>query len=184
MNQWLADVFFSLPQALIAPHIFGILVLLFWWACYFADIRGPIERAVRATCGRSFWQAKLQKPWQRLFFGAARKKAKLDEGGVYLTNLAAFLLLTMTTVMHAALFIFCMQGMALASRIDSILLTVTTCIIGTLTLLTQPHTTIERRTRWGFRRTGSIVRAVLREFLIVAVIFLWIYAAWFYPALL
>jgi hypothetical protein len=119
-----------------------------------------------------------------LFYATARQKAGLDEGGVYLTNLLSFLLLAMTTLIHAALAVLCVREMDTAITADKLLLTVTICVISVLSLITQPGATLERRTRWGFRKTGNIVRAVLREVLIAAVLFLWLYDAYFLPALL
>ncbi|MBR5615355.1 MAG: hypothetical protein IKW66_00895 [Clostridia bacterium] len=184
MNQWLADLFFALPRALTEPYVFGSLCLAFAWLCYFADIRSPITRAVRSRCGDAFCRANMPRVWQRIFYRAARKKAKLDEGGLYLTNLFSFFLMAMATLIHAALLVLCVQDMAAAVTVDKILLTVTLCIISLLALMTQPAATLDRRTRWGFRHTGNVVRAVLRELLIVAVLFLWLYDAWFLPALL
>jgi hypothetical protein len=184
MNQWLADLFFALPRALTEPYVFGSLCLAFGWLCYAADIRSPITRAVRARCGDAFMRVNMPHVWQRIFYRLARKKAKLDEGSVYLINLLSLLLLMVTTLIHTALIVLCVKDMAAAITADKILLTVTLCIISVLALITQPGATMERRERWGFRKTGNIVRAVLREILIVAVLFLWLYDAWFLPALL
>ena len=184
MNQWLADLFFALPRTLTEPYIFGSLCLLFCWLCYVADIWAPITRAVRERCSTAFRQEHLKHPWQRLFYESARQKAKLDEGGIYLTNLSAFLVLSVTTLIHAALTVLCVRNMAIAIVADKLVLTAAICVISVLSLITQPGATLERRARWGFRRTGNIVRAVLREVLIVAVLFLWLYDAYFLPALL
>ncbi len=184
VNQWLADLFLALPRTLTESYVFGSLCLVFAWLCYLADIRGPVTRAVRARCGDDFMHANMPRVWQRIVYRAARKKAKLDEGGAYLINLLSVLLLTMTTLIHAALLVLCLQGMALAITVDKILLTVTLCIICVLSLMTQPASTLDRRERWGFRRMGNVVRAVLRELVIAAVLFLWLYDAWFLPALL
>jgi hypothetical protein len=89
-----------------------------------------------------------------------------------------------TTLIHTALIVLCVKDMAAAITADKILLTVTLCIISVLALITQPGATMERRERWGFRKTGNMIRAILREILIVAVLFLWLYDAWFLPALL
>jgi uncharacterized membrane protein YkgB len=119
-----------------------------------------------------------------LFYESARQKARLDEGGIYLTNLSAFLVLSVTTLIHAALTVLCVRSMAIAIVADKLVLTVAIGVISVLSLITQPGATLERRARWGFRRTGNIVRAVLREVLIAAVLFLWLYDAYFLPALL
>jgi hypothetical protein len=184
MNQWLADLFFALPRTLTESYVFGSLCLLFCWLCYVADIRAAITRAVRERCSAAFRQEHLGRPWHRLFYATARQKAGLDEGGVYLTNLLSFLLLAMTTLIHASLAVLCVREMDTAITADKLLLTVTICVISVLSLITQPGATLERRTRWGSRKTGNIVRAVLREVLIAAVLFLWLYDAYFLPALL
>ncbi len=184
MNQWLADLFFALPRGLTRPHVFGSLCLVFCWLCYFFDVRSMITLRVRKCCSAAYYNEHLSSFRSRILYGAARKKAKLDEGGGYFFHLLALLLLICTTVLHAALFAFCLAGVSVASVADGIVLTVTVCVIGALSLATQPRATMERRTRWGFHLPGSIVRMILREILIVAVIFLWIYDAYFFPALL
>ena len=184
MNQWLADVFFSLPSVLTASHVFGSFCLAFCWLCYAFNVRFLLVQAVRSRCREDYRREHLSRAWQRLFYSSVRKKARLDEGGVYLTHLLAFLLLTVATLLHLFLFAFCMQGVALAVTVDRLALTVAVGVICVFSLFTQPAATMERRLRWGFHKTGSIVRAVLREVLIVAVIFLWLYDAYFYPALL
>ena len=184
MNQWLADLFFALPQWLTAPYVFGTFCLVFLWLCYFFDIRSMITRRVRKHCSEAYRREHLASVRSRILYGSVRKKAKLDEGGVYLLHLLSLILIVCATVLHAALFGFCHAGVALAVAADNIVLTVTVSAIGILSLATQPGATLERRTRWGFRLPGTVVRAVLREAILVAVIFLWIYDAYFLPALL
>lgn len=183
MNQWLADLFFALPRWLTAPHIFGSFCLLFLWLCYFFNIRPMITRRVRKCCSEAYRQKHLSSFRSRILYGAARKKAGLDEGGAYPLHLLALILIVCATVLHAALLAFCLLGVDAAAVADGVAMTVTVCGIGALSLATQPKSTMERRARWGFRLPGSIVRAVLREGIIAAVIFLWIYAAYFFPAL-
>ena len=182
MNQWLADVFLALPSALTASHVFGSLCLAFCWLCYVFNVRFPLVLAVSRRRKRG--EEQPLGVWQRLFYTLLRKKARLDEGGVYLTHLLAFLLLTVATLLHLLLFAFCMQGVAFAVTVDRLALTVAVGVICVFSLFTQPAATMERRLRWGFHKPGSIVRAVLRELLIVAVLFLWLYDAYFLPALL
>ena len=184
MNQWLADLFFSLPRGLTAPHIFGTLCLLFSWLCYFFNIRPLIVRRIQKRCTPAYRKEHLCAVRARILYGKARKKAGLDEGGAYLFHLLSLLLLICATVLHGALFAFCLAGEVVAVAVDNVALTVTVCCICALSLALQPASTMDRRTRWGFRRPGNIVRAVLREGVIVAVLFLWIYDAYFFPALL
>jgi len=183
VNQWLADLFFALPPALTAPHVFGPACLIFFWLCYFFDVRPPLVAAARRGCREDWRREHLSRPWQRLFFSSARKKARLDEGGLYLMNLLSLLVLLAVTLLHAALLPLCLQDMTLAIGADKLALTLAIGLVAILSLVTQPGATMERRTRWGFRRTGSIVRVILRELLIVAIVFLWLYDAYFLPAL-
>jgi hypothetical protein len=184
MNQWLADLFFALPSSLTVPYVFGSVCLVFFWLCYFFDIRPPLVAAVERNCREAYRKEHLSSRWRRLFYASVRKKARLDEGGLYLMHLLSLLLLSTVTLLHTALFPFCLQDMALAIGADKVFLTLTIALGAIFSLVTQPGTTMERRTRWGFRRTGSIVRAILRELLIVIVLFLWLYDAYFLPALL
>ena len=184
VNQWLADVFFALPSVLTAPHVFGSLCLVFFWLCYFFDVRPPLVAAVRKNCRGDFIAEHLPRPWRRIFFASARKKAKLDEGGLYAMHVLTLLPLLVATVLHGALLAFCFGGMPLAVETDKLALTLTFGLVAIFSLILQPRATMERRTRWGFRKTGSAVRAILRELLIVAVTFLWLYDAYFLPALL
>ena len=184
MNQWLADLFFVLPSGVTAPCVFGSICLGFFWLCYLFDIRPPLVAAVCRGCREDWQQEHLSRPWQRLFFTSARKKARLDEGGLYLVHLLTLLSLSTVTVLHAALFPFCLQEMTLAVEADKLALTLAFGLVAIFSLILQPGATMERRARWGFRKTGSVVRAILRELLIVAVAFLWLYDAYFLPALL
>ena len=182
MNQWLADVFLSLPPFLTASHVFGSFCLAFCWLCYVFNLRYPITQAVRRHRRRGDGQPSGL--WQRVFCTSLRKKARVDEGGVYLTHLLTLLLLLAVTLLHGALLALCVQGDALALAVDRIALTVLMWAVCLFSLFTQPAATMERRLRWGFHKTGSIVRAVLREILIVAALFLWLYDAYFLPVLL
>ena len=182
MNQWLADMFLSLPPALTVSHVFGSICLAFCWLCYLFNLRYPITQAVRRR--RKKGEAPSLRSWQRVFYTVLRKQARLDEGGVYLTHLLTLLLLLAVTVLHGALFLLCLQGDAVAVTVDRIALTILVGIICLSSLFTQPAATMERRLRLGFHKTGSVVRAVLRELLIVAVLFLWLYDAYFLPVLL
>lgn len=183
MNQWLADWFFALPSSVTAPYVFGSICLAFFWLCYFFDIRPPVVSAIERYCRKDWQEAHLSRPWDRLFFSAARKKARLDERGLYLMHLLSVLALSTVTVLHAALIPFCLQDVALAIGADKIALSLGIGLVAIFSLITQPRATLERRGRWGFRRPGSIVRAALRELLIVVIVFLWLYDAYFLPAL-
>lgn len=184
MNQWLADLFFALPPWLVKPYVFGTFCLIFLWLCYFFDIRAMITRRVRKHCSEAYRRENLSPMVRRILYGSVRKKAKLDEGGAYLFHLLSLIVIVSATVLHAALFGFCLSGVQVASVADSAVLTVVVSTLGILSLATQPASTMERRSRWGFRLPGTVVRAVLREVIIVAVIFLWIYDAYFFQALL
>ena len=177
----LADLFVALPRGLTDARVFGSIWLLLCCLGYVAFVRGPITRAVRARCSASYLSTHLPHVWHRLFYGAARKKAKLDEGGLYLTNLIAFWSLVGSVALHAVLFALSDRAPA-CELLDRILLTAVVCVMAFLCLVTQPTTTVERRLRWGFGKGSSVVCAVLWELAIVAALFLWLYDAWFLPA--
>lgn len=181
MNQLLADVFLALPRGLTDPRVFGSVWLVLCALGYVAFVRGPITRAVRAHCSASYLSTHLPRPWHRILYGAARKKAKLDEGGLYTTNLAVLLTLAVAVVLHALLFVLSYRLPALAT-VDRVLLTAVVCVMAFLCLVTQPATTVERRVRWGFGKGSAWLCAVLWEIAIVALLFLWLYDAWFLPA--
>ena len=181
MNQLLADCFLALPRGLTDPRVFGSVWLALCILGYVAFVRGPITRAVRARCSASYLATHLPRPWHRILYGAARKKAKLDEGGLYTINLAVLLTLALTTAVHVALFVLSYRLPALAT-VDRILLTAVVGGMTFLCLVTQPATTVERRVRWGFGKGRSWLCAVLWEIVIVAALFLWLYDAWFLPA--
>ena len=182
MNQWLADLFLSLPSVLTASHVFGSICLAFCWLCYLFNLRYPITQAVRRR--RKKGEERSLRRGQRIFYTALRKQARLDEGGVYLSHLLTLLLLLAVTLLHGALFLLCTRGDAVAVAVDRVALTVLVGIVCLYSLFIQPAATMERRLRLGFHKTGSIVRAVLRELLIVAVLFVWLYDAYFLPVLL
>lgn len=173
----------ALPRGLTEPGVFGSVWLVLCCLGYVAFVRGPITRAVRARCSPSYLSAHLPHVWHRVFYGAARKKAGLDEGGLYLINLSVFWSLVGAVVLHTALFALSYRLPALET-VDRLLLTVVICVMAFLCLVTQPATTVERRVRWGFGRGGSVVCAVLWEVAIIAALFLWLYDAWFLPAIL
>jgi len=184
MNQWLADLFFALPSGVTAPYVFGFGCLVFFWLCYFFDVRPLLVDAVNRGCREDFIKTHLSRPQSRIFYTAARKKARLDEGGLYLMHLLALLSLSTVTVLHVALLPFCLQAMTLAIEADKAALSVVFGLAAVFSLITQPRATMQRRERWGFRRAGNVVRAILRELCIVIVLFLWLYDAYFLPALL
>ena len=141
MNQWLADLFLSLPRSLTDPLVFGSLMLALCWlsyACYLRRLPG---------------------------------------------NRAALLSLIGVSAVHAALFAFARRGVDACGVADRVLLTVTALAIGALSLATQPRVTVERRERWGFGRTNAVLHAIVWEIIIVLFVLLWLYDAWFLPAL-
>jgi hypothetical protein len=178
MNQWLADLFLSLPRALAEPLVFGSLMLILCWLCYAFYLRAPIARAVRRRCG----DERGIPPMRRLLYGAVRKRARLDEGGLYLGNQAAFLSLSCVSAIHVVLFIFARDGLKGCGIADRVLLTITVLAVGALSLATQPRATIERRERWGFGKGNAVLHAAIWELLIVVFVLLWLYDAWFLPA--
>lgn len=182
MNQWLADLFLSLPRALTDPLVFGSLVLILCWLCYAFYLRAPLARAVRRRCGDERGIPHGIPPMRRLLYGSVRKRARLDEGGLYLGNLAALLSLSCVSAIHIVLFIFARDGMKGCGMADRVLLTITVLAVGVLSLATQPRATIERRERWGFGKVNAVLHAAIWELLIVVFVLLWLYDAWFLPA--
>lgn len=182
MNQWLAELFLSMPPALSDSLTFGSLMLVLCWLGYAFWLRAPLLRAVRARCGEAFLADHMPRPWHWLFCGTARKKARLDEGGLYIGNHAVFWSLLSVSVVHGVLFYLTKQGESVCGLVDRVILTVASLIIGALCLWTQPAATVERRVRWGFGRMNAVIHAIVWEALTVAVLFLWLYDAWFFPA--
>ena len=183
MNQWLAELFLSMPPSLSDPLIFGSLTLALCWLGYLLCMRAPLLRAVRGRCGDAFVAEQRKRPWRCLLYGSVRKRARLDRGGLYLGNLAALCSLSAVSAAHVLLFIVARRGVSACGVADRLLVTATAAAVGVLCLWTQPGATVERRTRWGFGRAGSVVRAVVWEGVIVAVLLLWLYDAWFFPLL-
>ena len=182
MNQWLADLFLSMPPWLRDPLLFGSMALALCWIGYVLCVRAPLLRAVRNRCGHAFVTEQRKRPWRCLLYRSAREKAKLDEDGVYAGNLAAVCFLLSMSVVHVVLFVAVRQGMELCGVVDRLVVTVTATVIGAVCLWTQPRATAERRLRWGFGRANAVIHATVWEAFIVIVLFLWLYDAWFLPA--
>lgn len=178
MNQWLADVFLALPQGLTVPRVFGSILLGLCWLGYLFWVRSPLTRAVQSRVADD---ESLAHPWRRVLYGKVRAKARLDEGGLYVTNLASLLGLLTISGMHALLFWLDADGVAVAGLADRAVLSVAAFAIGALCLLTQPAATLARRERWGFSRRNAVVHAVLWECVILIAMLLWMYDAWFLP---
>ena len=182
VNQWLADLFLSMPPWLRDPLIFGSMALALCWFGYFVCMRAPLLEAVRARCGDAFLTEQRKRPWRCVLYGSARKKAKLDKGGLYAGNLAAVCFLLSMSIVHVVLFVAVRQGMEACGIVDRLLVTVVAVVIGAACLWTQPGATVERRLRWGFGRANAVIHAAIWEALIVIALFLWLYDAWFLPA--
>ena len=181
MNQCLAESFLALPRTLTDPRVCGSVWLLLCCLGYVAFVRGPITRAVRARCSAAFLATDLPRPRHRILYGAARKKARLDEGGLYQTNLIVLVSLAVAVALHAALFVLSYR-LPLLATVDRLVVTAVVCVMSVLCLATQPATTVERRLRWGFSKGSAWLCALLWELAIVAALFLWLYDAWFLPA--
>jgi hypothetical protein len=88
------------------------------------------------------------------------------------------------SVVHVVLLVAVRQGMEACGIVDRLLVTVASVVIGAACLWTQPGSTVERRLRWGFGRANAVIHAAIWEALIVIALFLWLYDAWFLPAIL
>ena len=182
MNQWLAELFLSLPRGLTDVRTLGAVFLVLCWLGYVFFIHARVTLLVRRDCNEAFWDAKLRAPWRRLFYGAARQKAGLDAGGIYIANLAAFWSLLVTTAVHILLLSLAPRETPGVWTADAVMLTVIIGGIGVLCLLSQPSLTLYRRQRWGFGRKNAVLHAALWEVAIVLLLLLWLYGAWFFPA--
>lgn len=184
MNQMLADMFLALPRALTEPRVFGSVCLALCWLGHVFFVRATVTRAVRERCGEKIFKTKLSHFRSRLFYGAVRREAHLDENGLYAFHLGSLLVLVMSTVIHVLLFWLDMEGCGVASVADRVLLTVVVSGEGMLCFRIQPAVTVERRLRWGFDKKNAVIHAVLWEIPIAATLLLWLYDAWFLPALI
>ena len=178
MNQALADLFLSLPPALRAPAVFGAVCLTLDWLGFWLWIHLPLDRVVRTHYGETAFRRKMPRPWHRILYGAARDKLATD--GLFVANRVLLsLLAAASAVVGVCLFLPAIPWLDITSRA---LLTLTLGLSGALYLGYQPSTTLERRVRWGFGKANAVVHAALWEVLITAVVFLWLYDAWFLPA--
>lgn len=182
MNQKIADWFLSLPPALTAPAVSGALALAWCWVAYWLAARVPLIRRVREQCSPAVCRKQLSHWYHRVLYRPVRRKAGLDEGGLYLAQNVLLWGLVAVTLLHPLLSLLPGWGMPAAEVADRVLVTVAVAGVGIASLLAQPRATCERHARWGFRPFHGLVFAVLWEILMMFVILSWIYIAWFLPA--
>ena len=184
MNQVLADMFLAMPRTLTEPRVFGSVYLVLIWLGYLFFIRTYIRRVVIDRCDANTVVALMRHPTRRLLYSSVRKQARLDEGGLYAINLGSLIGLIVVTVVHALLFWLAVEGYSVAETADRVLLTVVVGVFFVLFVVMQPVATIARRLRWGFTRPNAVVHAVIWDVLIVVLMYLWLYDAWFLPVFL
>lgn len=184
MNQWLADLFLALPRDFVEPRVFGSVCLGLLWLGYVFFVRYPVRRAVEEHCSEDTLARMRVRPWQRLLYSSLRATAHLDERGRYAMHLGSLIGLVCATVVHVLLFGLSARGFAAADVADRALLTAAVGAVGTFCLCTQPSATVGRRTRWGFSRANAVIHALLWEVLMVILMLLWVYDAWFLPLFL
>lgn len=163
-----------IPADLLSPAVFGSVCLLLCWIAYFTSWHNRVGAAVRASLSDAYRSSHLPHPRQRLFYGAVRKKAGLDRSGLYAANLLLFWSLLAGCAAHGLLLYF---DFLLADQLLVDALFTVFCVIW---LLTQPASTVDRRTRWGFYRTGTVLRVFIREILILFLLAFRFYVVWFY----
>ncbi len=182
MNQQIADAVRALPPALQSTYILGWLYLLFCYLSYFRFIRTALWRDIRAAVSPRVIDELLPRRADRVFFGRIRKKAHLSGNAWYTVNRALLPSLLGVTFCHAILtalqYTLASPPPALFDA-DRLLLSILFFAVCVLSLMTQPRATIELRTKWGFRPFGNTVHALLWEVIIVLLLFLWLYVAYF-----
>jgi hypothetical protein len=182
MNQKIADAIRALPSPLWDTYIVGWLYILLSFLCYAYYIRPALWRYIRAHASPKTIDTMIIRPSAAIFFTPLRKKAHLDACGWYTVNrlllpalLVGLLLHLCATILHLTL----PTPPALLQSADCAMLSLLFCTVAILSLISQPAATQERRTRWGFRPFGNTVHAVIWEGIILFLLFLWLYIAYF-----
>lgn len=182
MNQIIADALRSLPSWLRNTYLLGWLYLVPCCLGYVYFIRPTLWRIVRARLSERTIQENLPTFSSRLFFDGVKKKAHLWDNGWFTVNRVLLPLLPAIICLHGVASILALTlptPPALLQNADTIMLSLLFFVMAVLFLMTQPSATMERRKRWGFRTTGNILHAMLWEAIIVALLFLWLYIAYF-----
>lgn len=182
MNQVIADAIRSLPWWLRDTYILGWLYLVLCCLGYVYFLRPTLWHIVRARLPERVIQDTLPTRASRLFFNGVKKKAHLWDNGWFTVNRILLPLLPAVVCLHGVASILALTlptPPALLQTADTALLSVLFFVMAVLLLMTQPRATMERRKKWGFRPLGNLVHTVLWELIIVFLLFLWLYVAYF-----
>ncbi|MBQ8718309.1 MAG: hypothetical protein IJY66_03495 [Clostridia bacterium] len=182
MNQQLADAIRALPPFLQKPLLLGWLCLALSALAYWYFIRPALWSYIRAHASKKIIASYLPKRRSRIFFSGIRKKAHLERCGWYTVNLYLLPSLLGVALLHLVMTVLWLCGVSLPSGAETAhlaLLSLLFFAIAVLSLISQPAATKERRTRWGFRPFGNTLHAALWEIIIVILLFLWFYVAYF-----
>ncbi len=182
MNQLIADAIRSLPWWLRDTYILGWLYLVLCCLGYIYYIRPTLWRIIRERVSERVINDTLPTKASRLFFDAIKKKAHLWDNGYFTVNRILLPALPTLICLHGVASILALTlptPPPFLRTADAVVLSVFFFVVAVLFLMTQPRATIQRRERWGFRPMGNVVHALLWEALIVCLLFLWLYVAYF-----
>ena len=182
MNQIIADAIRSLPWWLRDTYILGWLYLVLCTLGYLFFIRPALWRIIRSRVPARVIEQCLPTRASCLFFDGIKKKAHLWDNGWFTVNRIVLPLLPVMVCLHGVATILALTlptPPALLHTADAVLLSMFFFIMTVLFLMTQPRATLERRSRWGFRPAGNVVHVILWEAILVALLFFWLYAAYF-----
>ena len=182
MNQQIADTIRAFPPFLQSPLILGWLCLALSALAYWYFIRPSLWRYIREHASGKVIATYLPHRRSRIFFTSIRKKAHLERCGWYTVNLYLLPSLLVVGLFHLTLTVLQLCHISLPDPLGTLHIAILTAfffVIAVLSLISQPAATQERRTRWGFRPFGNTLHAALWEIIIVILLFLWFYVAYF-----
>ena len=182
MNQQVADIVRSLPPILQDTWMLGCFYLVLSVLAYRYFIRPALWRYIRNHTSAKVIASYLPHRRNCIFFTSIRKKAHLERCGWYTVNLYLLPGLITVVLMHLAVIVLKLTGITLpsvANHLHIALLSLLFFVVAVMSLISQPAATKERRTRWGFRPFGNALHVAIWQLLIVAILFLWFYVAYF-----
>ena len=182
MNQQIADAVRALPPILQEPYALGWIMCLLCVLAYTKWIRPAVWRELCACLSQHQIDRLLSRKGGRLLLTTPQGSLSATARGWLTINRILLPALSAAVSLHALLtllqYALPTPGEWLGQA-DGLLLSLLFFAISVLSLITQPRSTIDRRTRWGFRPVGNLVHAVLWEGVIVVLLFLWLYVAYF-----
>ena len=182
MNQQIADMIRAFPPFLQSPLILGWLCLALSALAYWYFIRPSLWRYIRENASKKIIASYLPRRRSCIFFTSIYKKAHLERCGWYTVNLYLLPTLFALSLFHLTMTVLQLCSVSLPDLLGTLhisLLSVLFFAVAILSLISQPAATRERRTRWGFRPLGNAIHAILWQLIIVAILFLWFYVAYF-----